>query len=157
MLIYAWRARLAFHDLVQKVFSTIERTNLECDAVLIENKASGHSLAQELKRLMRPGQFALHLLDPKRDGGGDKVSRMYAVQPSFAAKLIYAPTEMTWCRSVIDEVSAFPKGKYDDQADTVSQAINWLRKRGLARMPFEHEEDIRPKPFMGQSPPIYDV
>lgn len=151
MLISAWRGHYAIHDLVARVLRTAKRPNLECDVVLIENKSSGHSLAQELRRLMRNGDFTLHLLDPRKDGGGDKVARMYAAQPTFAANLVYAP-KTSWADMVIAEVESFPKAKHDDLADTVSQAVNWMRKRGLAKMPFEHEEDIRPKLWQsGQS------
>lgn len=144
MLISAWRGHYAIHDLVARVMRTAARRNLECDAVLIENKSNGHALAQELRRLTRPGAFALHLLDPKHDGGGDKVARMYAVQPSFASKLIYAP-KISWADAVISEVESFPKAKHDDWADTVSMAIGWLRRRGMVRLPFEHDEDIKPR------------
>jgi len=144
MMLHAWRGHYTINDLVNRVFRTAKRKNLECDAVLIENKSNGHALAQELKRLMRPGDFTLHLYDPKRDGGGDKVARMYAAQPSFAAGLIYAP-DTSWADMVIRECESFPKAKHDDLADCCSMAINWMRKRGLARMPFEHEEDIKPR------------
>lgn len=156
MLISAWRGHYAIHDLVARVIRTAKRPNLECDAVLIENKSNGHALAQELKRLMRPGDFTLHLLDPKKDGGGDKVARMYAAQPTFAARLVHAP-DTSFADMVINEVASFPKAKHDDLADTTSQAINWFRKRGFARMPFEHDEDIRPKMWQGKSEPLYPI
>ena len=162
MLISAWRARLTLNDLVQRILKSASRKNLEWDACLIENKASGISVFQELKRLMRPGAFALHKFDPKHDGGGDKTARLYAAQPTFAAGLIYAPqpidgTVLSWAELVIDECEQAPKGKWRDLADTCAQAIIWLRKRGLARMSFEHEEDIRPRAWKGQQEPLYDV
>lgn len=156
MLISAWRARLELNDLVTKVLTTAKRKNLECDAVLIENKASGLSVAQELKRLSRQGDFHLYTLDPRQQGGGDKVARMYAAQPSFASGLIYAP-DTSWAEMVIAETELFPKGKHDDLSDTVSQAVNWLRRRGIARMNFEHERDILPRPWQGRQEPLYDI
>lgn len=156
MLISAWRGHYAIHDLVNRVMKTAARKGLECDTVLVENKSSGHALAQELKRLMRPGAFTLKLYDPKRDGGGDKVSRVYAVQPAFAAGLIHAP-DTVWSEAVIREMELFPKGRNDDWVDCCSMAINWLRKRGLAQMPFEHEENIRPKMWQGQREALYDI
>ncbi len=146
MLISAWRERLELHALVQRIIRTATRKNLECDAVLIENKASGLSVMQEIKRLARQGDFAVHAFDPKKHGGGDKTSRLYAAQPSFSQGLIYAP-DTAWADMVIDEAVAAPKGKWMDLTDTVSQAIVWLRKRGIVRMAFEHEEDSRPRPF----------
>lgn len=156
MLISAWHVRLELNDLVNRILKTTTRKNLECDAVLVEAKASGHSVAQELKRLSRQGNFTLHLLDPKQVGGGDKVARMYAAQPAFASNLIYAP-DTSWAELVIAETEMFPKGKHDDLADTVSQAINWLRKQGLARLSFEQEEFTRPIPWQGRPEPLYDI
>ena len=149
MLISAWRVRLELNDLVNKIIATTARKNLECSAVLVENKASGLSVAQELKRLSRAGAFTLHMIDPRHAGGGDKVARMYAAQPSFSAGLIYAP-DTSWAEMVIGETEMFPKGRHDDLSDTVSQAVNWLRKRGIARMSFEHEQDIKPRAWTGR-------
>lgn len=155
MLISAWRDRLPLNDLVQRIMRTATRKNLACEAVIVENKASGISVMQELKRLMRPGAFTVYPFDPRKDGGGDKVARMYAAQPSFAAGLIFAP-DTTWAEMVIAECEAAPKGKYMDLCDTVSMGVNWLRKRGLARMKFEHEDDVRPKPWGGNGGGVAD-
>ena len=37
------------------------------------------------------------------------------------------PAIAPWVESFIDECSSFPNGKYDDQADQMTQVLNWLR------------------------------
>ena len=49
MLMNAWAERLELHDLVEKVAATCRR--MRVDKLIIENKAAGHSVAQELRRL----------------------------------------------------------------------------------------------------------
>jgi phage terminase large subunit-like protein len=49
MLMHAWQERLELHELVEKVAKSCKR--LKVDKLLIEDKAAGHSVAQELRRL----------------------------------------------------------------------------------------------------------
>jgi predicted phage terminase large subunit-like protein len=141
MLVEAWRDRLELHGLAQKVMETCRRR--KADLLLVEDKAAGHSVAQEVRRLMRAGEWTVRLWDPKR---ADKVNRLTATEPLFAGNLVYAPARR-WARQVIDEVAAVPKGKYDDLADTVSMALLYLRKVGLAKLategdPVMEEDDL---------------
>ncbi len=151
MLMYAWAERLEFHELVEKVAATAKRW--KCDKVLIENKASGHSVAQELRRLFASAPFAVQLQDPKSQ---DKLSRLYSVQHLFADGIIHAP-DRKWAEDVISEVGAFPKGKHDDRVDTVSQALRHLRDAGLLiRAPERAQEIADERRYDGAAPaPLY--
>jgi hypothetical protein len=42
---------------------------------------------------------------------------------------------------VIDEVSAFPRGKHDDIVDTLSSCLGFLRRTGLAQLSAEAAEE----------------
>lgn len=125
MLMHAWADRLEFHDLVERVRETIERYGVE--HLLVENKAAGHSVAQELRRVYGSEDFSMQLLDPKNQ---DKMARLYSVQHLFAEGLIYAP-ERQWAEMTINQVAQFPKGKHDDIVDTVSMALRHMRQCGL--------------------------
>lgn len=125
MLMHAWAERLEFHDLVERVRETIERYGVE--HLLVENKAAGHSVAQELRRVYGSEDFSMQLLDPKNQ---DKMARLYSVQHLFAEGLIYAP-ERQWAEMTINQVAQFPKGKHDDIVDTVSMALRHMRQCGL--------------------------
>lgn len=125
MLMYAWAERLELHELIEKVQETMGRYGV--DKLLIENKAAGHSVAQEIRRLYGHEDFAVQLVDPK---GIDKLARLYSVQHFFAEGIIHAP-DRSWADMVITQVSQFPKAKHDDLTDTVSMALTYLRTTGL--------------------------
>jgi predicted phage terminase large subunit-like protein len=108
ILMDAWQIRAELHELVTKVAQTCKK--LKVDLLLIENKAAGYSVAQEMRRLYGAEDFGVQLVDPKSQ---DKLSRLYSVQHLFAEGLIWAPAK-AWANMVIDQVSSFPKGKHDD-------------------------------------------
>lgn len=152
-LLYAWQERLELHELVEKVQETMRR--YQVDKLLIENKAAGHSVAQEIRRLYGTEDFAVQLVDPK---GGDKLARLYAVQHLFAEGLIYSP-DRAWADMVITQVGMFPKGKHDDLVDTVSMALRHMRELGLLVRGAEYTADIEDKMrHTGAGPvPLYAV
>ena len=125
MLMYAWQGRYELHDLVAKVAETCK--DFGVDNILIENKAAGHSVAQEIRRLFGASQFGVQMYDPK---SMDKLARLYSVQHLFAEGLVYAPVR-PWSEMVITQVGTFPKGKHDDLVDTVSMAMRHLRDTGI--------------------------
>lgn len=126
MLMYAWAERLELHELIDKVQETMDAYGV--DKLLIENKASGYSVAQEIRRVYGYDEFAVHLIDPK---GLDKLARLYSIQHLFAEGLIYAPTGRPWAEMVINQAAQFPRGKHDDLVDTTSMALKHLREIGL--------------------------
>jgi predicted phage terminase large subunit-like protein len=158
ILMWAWAERLELYDLIKKVEETCRK--FKVNRVLIEDKASGHPVAQELRRRARHisdmlsfnpktqdrSDFGVQLVNPE----GDKVARAYAVQNLFECGLIYAPAEGTgngdylfkeWADKVITELAELPKGQHDDLADAMTQALAHLRLLGLAQMPDEDELD----------------
>jgi len=95
--------------------------------LLVENKASGYSVAQEIRRLYGHEEFAVQLVDPK---GHDKLARLFSLQHLFAEGMIYAP-ERSWADMVINQAAQFPRAKHDDLVDTTSMALRYLRDAGL--------------------------
>jgi predicted phage terminase large subunit-like protein len=126
MLMNAWRAKVEFHELVEKIAATARK--FKVDQMLIENKAAGVSVAQEIRRVYGYEDFGVQLVDPK---GQDKVARAYAVQHLFADELVYAPTNFSWADMVITECASFPKGRNDDLVDCTTQALRFLRNTGM--------------------------
>jgi predicted phage terminase large subunit-like protein len=119
--------------------------------LLVEAKASGISIIQEIRRLTRAEEWVTVPINPQ----GDKVARMNAVVPMFAGNLIYAP-ERRWSDMVIDEVTTFPRATHDDLSDTVSQAISYMRKIGLAELASEVKPVYTKLPSNSAAVP-YDV
>jgi predicted phage terminase large subunit-like protein len=86
------------------------------DACLIEKKAAGAPLIQELRAMgLAVGEFS-----PSRGKVGtsnDKRVRLNAIADMFASGRVWAP-DTRWAREVIEEVAAFPAGDHDDYVDT---------------------------------------
>jgi predicted phage terminase large subunit-like protein len=136
ILMAAWNEHLELHDLVKKVVETCRK--MKVDMLLIENKAAGHSVAQELRRLFSYEDFSVRMWDPKTI---DKVARLYSVQHLFEEGMVYAP-DKDWAEMVIQQVSVFPKGKHDDLVDATSMPLKQLRDMGLLTRSPERLYDI---------------
>lgn len=150
MMMSAWQERLPIHDLVQKVMKTCK--NLKVDRLVIENKAAGISVAQEIRRLQAHEDYAVQLHDPKST---DKLSRLYSVQHLFAEGMVHTP-DRSWADMVISQVALFPHGKHDDLVDTVSMALRHLRDLGLLiRAPERLAEIEEAKRYVKAPEPLY--
>lgn len=138
--------------LTERVLDTARRRR--ADMILIEDKSRGVDLGREIGRLLRFGEMVVRLEVPK----GDKVSRLNATVPLFADKMVWAPTEKAWAMMVISEVAQVPKGRWDDLADSASQALLYLRDGQLVRLSTEaDEEEAERARFRSQPAPLYDV
>jgi predicted phage terminase large subunit-like protein len=136
MLMSAWSDRLEIHKLVVKVADICRK--MKVDQLLIENKASGISVAQELRRMFGHEPWQVVMYDPK---GRDKMARLYSVQHLFFEEMVYAP-DRSWADKVITQVAGFPKLKLKDLVDTTSQALSHLRTMGLLQRAPERLADI---------------
>lgn len=151
MCMYAWDERLELHELVNKTAQTCIK--LKVDLLLIENKASGISVSQEIRRLYHREKFGVELFDPKSQ---DKMARLYSVQHLFAEGIIYGP-DRPWMERVITQVGQFPKGKHDEYVDLTSMGLRKLRDMGLlVRQPEREAENEERKVYPGrQNEPLY--
>lgn len=152
MLMHAWAKRLEFNDAVVELEKVCKR--FRCDFLLIEAKASGISVAQEIRRRNADAPWATRLIDPKNK---DKVARAYGVQGFFEKGMIYTP-DRVWSDLVISQCATFPKGKHDDLVDTTTQALAFARDTGMLRLDTEVlaeiEEMRRHRPI---DRPLYEV
>lgn len=154
MLMYAWQGKLEIGELVVKVEEIC--TRMRVDLLLIENKAAGHSVAQEIRRVFNSANFAVQMYDPKTL---DKVARLYSIQHIFSEGMVYAPNK-DWAEMVIRQTSSFPRGAHDDLVDTVSMGLKHLRDVGmLTRAPERMAEIEDSKVFHGNSGnvPLYNA
>lgn len=116
-LVDLWRGRVEFPELKRQAVALNDRDHPT--AILVEDAASGQSLIQELRRGTR-----LPVLPVRPDR--DKISRMTAVTPLIEAGRVLLPERAPWLADYLGELSAFPNGEHDDQADSTSQALGWL-------------------------------
>jgi len=105
----------------------------EPDSVIVEAKASGQPLIDEMRR------SGLFVQDYSPGKGQDKIARLNAVSDMFAAKQVWFP-ETRWATEVVDEILAFPSGEHDDQVDACTLALLRIRQGGLIKLQTDHEE-----------------
>jgi len=118
ILLDSFRERLTFPELKNAAISLYNEH--QPDLVLVEAKASGLSLVQELMRTGLP----ITPFNPKKL---DKLARVHSITPLFEAGRIWAPdTDAT--EAVVSQCAAFPNTKHDDLVDSLSQALLRLRK-----------------------------
>jgi predicted phage terminase large subunit-like protein len=132
MLLDAFKDRMAFPELKQVALKHYKEW--EPDAFVVEKKAAGAPLIQELRRMGIPVQE----FTPSR--GNDKITRLNAVSDLFASGKVWAP-DTRWAKEVIEEVAAFPVGEHDDYVDTVTQALLRYRQGGFISLDSDERED----------------
>ena len=89
------------------------------DVCIIEKKASGQSLIQDMRRAGLP------VLDYLPDR--DKVSRVYAATPMMEAGRVWLPSDRIWADDLFSECMSFPNGAHDDQVDCMTMAIHYMK------------------------------
>jgi predicted phage terminase large subunit-like protein len=113
--------RLDYPALKRFIVSHARRHNPE--AILIEDKASGQSLLQDL-RVEYPELPCIAIM-PK----GDKCMRLARVSPMIEAGKVALPYAAPWLSHFENEMAGFPHAKHDDQVDALSQYLLWFQQR----------------------------
>ncbi len=90
------------------------------DVCIIEKKASGQSLIQDMRRSGLPVKD----YTPDRD----KVARAYAASPIMEAGRVWIPKNKKWADELIEELTRFPHAAHDDQVDALVMAIHYLKE-----------------------------
>jgi predicted phage terminase large subunit-like protein len=119
-LLDVYRERLNFPELKRKVLELQRRHNAM--TVVIEDKASGTQLIQELRREIH----GIHAYEPKP--GSDKAMRLHVQADLFEQGFILLPTNAPWLDDYIIEITGFPGTRYDDQVDSTTQALDYMRQ-----------------------------
>jgi predicted phage terminase large subunit-like protein len=88
--------------------------------VLIEDKASGTQLIQEL---IREGLYAVTRYQPQ----SDKVMRMHAQTAMIENGFVRMPEVAPWLAQYLHEMTVFPNGRHDDQVDSTAQLLDWFK------------------------------
>jgi len=117
-LLHCWRDRVEFSELRKQVVE--QAAQWKPHAVLIEDRASGQSLIQELKLATTFPVIAVKV-------DKDKETRAAAVTGYFESGKVLFPEGTAWLADFEDELAGFPGGQHDDCVDSVTQALNYLR------------------------------
>jgi predicted phage terminase large subunit-like protein len=105
-LLHVLRKRMEYPELKRAVCEQCEAFG--ASVVLIEDKASGTQLIQEL---IDYGLHAVTRYQPQ----SDKVMRMHAQTAMIENGFVHLPKEAAWLPEYLHELTAFPKGQHDDQ------------------------------------------
>src|SRR3974390_2869881 len=116
-LLDVYRRKVDFPDLKRAVRELAARHH--SDVVLVEDKASGISLIQEL----RAEGFSLVQEAPAIDG--DKIMRLHAQTAKIEGGFVLLPKEAHWLDAYVLELTTFPNSKHDDQVDSTVFALAW--------------------------------
>ena len=107
------------------------------DVCMIEKKASGQSLIQDMRRAGLP----VMEYTPDRD----KVSRVYAASPIMEAGRVWIPSNKKWSEDLIEELIRFPNAAHDDQVDAMTMAVHYMKESWHLEHPDDPDWDDPPK------------
>jgi len=113
-------ARLTFPDLNRAAEAQYDKW--EPDRVVIEDKSSGISLIQQLRRDTKVPIRAIGAVD-------DKVTRAHTVTGVMEAGQVLIPRHAPWLADFLKEVGDFPAGAHDDIVDVLVYGLRFLKPR----------------------------
>jgi predicted phage terminase large subunit-like protein len=119
-LLHVYRQRLEFPELKRAIVSSA--SHYRASNILIEDKASGTALIQDL---IRDGISGITRYEPTMD----KIMRLHSVSSTIENGFVYLPEQADWLAEYLHELTTFPSTKHDDQADSTSQALDWVKTR----------------------------
>lgn len=122
-VLHVWRGKVEFPELVRTAVALAQQWRP--GTILIEDKASGQQLLQEL----RSGHYS-GVVDPiGRTPEHDKYSRAAGVSSMVESGKLILPNEAPWLDDFRRELLAFPNARNDDQVDALAQLLDWMRRQ----------------------------
>lgn len=149
MVVDSWQEKLAYPKLRKKVIDDWGamyggddkgRKGRRADALIVEKKASGISLLQDLRLALIPAIGY-------NPGAHDKITRAHMAAPVLELDVIWTlestskPGEhVTWVRPLVEQMKKFPNATNDDLVDTFTQGIIYIKNNRLIELPYHDEE-----------------
>ena len=134
-LLYLYRDRLEYPALRRRIQEVTRRHGV--GRVLLEWADSGRNLFSDLAELDTRSRY--RVIKPK----GSKEDRLAACSAVIEDGRVYLPDSTDWLAPFLSEVTGFPNARHDDQVDSISQFLNYMRKRPGGRLQITAEG--RPK------------
>jgi len=107
------------------------------DVCMIEKKASGQSLIQDMRRAGIP---VMEYLPDK-----DKVARVYAASPMMESGRVWIPKNKKWSEDLLEEMLRFPNAAHDDQVDAMTMAIHYMKESWHLSHPDDPDWEDEPR------------
>jgi predicted phage terminase large subunit-like protein len=118
-LLHVYRKRLDYPELRRVVKQ--HAVSYQAKNILIEDKASGTQLIQDLQADGVDGTT-------RYESQMDKIMRMHSVSSTIENGFVHIPAQADWLPEYMHEIASFPRGKFDDQVDSTSQALDWVKQ-----------------------------
>jgi predicted phage terminase large subunit-like protein len=118
-LLGVFRRRLEYPALKRAVRE--QQSLFDATEVLIEDKASGTQLIQEL---IEDGCHGVTRYQPTIE----KIMRLHAQTGMIHSGFVHIPETAPWLAEYLHEMTVFPKGKHDDQVDSTAQFLDWFKR-----------------------------
>lgn len=112
--------RMEYPELKKQV--VLHHAKWNADVVLVEDKASGQSLLQDLRQSTKIATIAINPTV-------DKITRAVAISAMVEAGKVFLPAEALWLDDFLSEFLSFPLSAHDDQVDSTTQFLNWVKKK----------------------------
>lgn len=117
-----WKDKVEYPELKRAAVSLAAQWKPH--AILVEDKASGQSLIQELRR----DSTGLSIVPIKVDT--DKRARAFAVTPVIESGRVFLPEGADWTADYVTVMGTFPNAAHDDDVDSTTQALGYLTRGG---------------------------
>ena len=115
------------------------------DRILVEKKASGQSLLQDLRIANVPAIGY-------NPGNADKIARAHMASPTLELDIIWVPESktnpghhVTWASEFMKQLTKFPVAVHDDYVDTFTQAVIYFKDSGLLDLPRAEDDEEEPR------------
>jgi len=145
MVIDCWQEKLTYPDLRPKIIDEYEtvygegKEKKRVDLLLVEDKAAGISLIQDLQRAGLP-------VRGYNPGKADKSQRLSIVANIIKAGRVWVPESSVrkgyvrdWAEGMVSQICSFPNTAHDEYVDCISQALRYLRDAGWISIDFPKE------------------
>lgn len=125
-LINFLQEKLEYPDLKKEIKNYINK--FSANTILIEDKSSGHSIIQDLKR---DGIKNIISIKPLKD----KLTRFASVIELFERGQVLIPKNNNKFITLVNNLLEFPNVKNDDIVDSVSQFLNYSKEINIKKHP----------------------
>jgi predicted phage terminase large subunit-like protein len=137
LLLDSKKGRWDFPELKRIAYE--QYTYWEPDTIIVEAKASGMPLTDELRAAGIP------VVNYSPGKGQDKIARVNSVAPILESGMVYVP-ETRWAEELVEECAAFPFGDHDDLVDSTTQALLRYRQGGFIGLESDYDmQDNEPR------------
>lgn len=127
-LLKLYRFKLEYPGLKQKIDDVHQTQRL--NLTLLEAADSGRNLYHDLRHSRRN---AFRAISPEYS----KEDRLAACSAIIEEGRVYLPEEAHWKLDLLNELRAFPNAKHDDQVDSLSMFLNYMRQRNGGKLVYD--------------------